>query len=162
MDAIRQEIRRCLRGARLPRTAAPAAPSSRPPLPRTPRAVLFDVYGTLLLDAARPARGPLSAAARARSLLRRHRVELPREGLAARIAEAVAGEHASLRGRGIRHPEVRIERLWSSILPGRGDDALDRGPERHGLQPLRRHAVLREQLPLQGAPLQLVQLRPRR
>ena len=31
----------------------------------------------------------------------------------------------------------------------------DRGPERHGLQPLRRHAVLLEQLPLQGAAVQL-------
>ena len=31
-----------------------------------------------------------------------------------------------------------------------------RGPERAGLQPLRRHALLRQQLPLQGAPLQLV------
>ena len=30
-----------------------------------------------------------------------------------------------------------------------------RGPERHGLQPLRRHALLLEQLPLQGAALQL-------
>ena len=28
-------------------------------------------------------------------------------------------------------------------------------PERHGLQPLRRHALLLEQLPVQGAPLQL-------
>lgn len=121
MDAIRQEIRRCLRGARLPRTAAPAAPSSRPPLPRTPRAVLFDVYGTLLLDAARPARGPLSAAARARSLLRRHGVPMDPEDLREVLAGAIEGERASLRGRGIPHPEVRIERLWSSILPGRGD-----------------------------------------
>ena len=30
-----------------------------------------------------------------------------------------------------------------------------RRPERHGLQPLRRHALLLEQLPVQGAPLQL-------
>ncbi len=32
------------------------------------------------------------------------------------------------------------------------------GPQRHGLQPLRRHALLLEQLPLQGAALQLLQL----
>ena len=36
-----------------------------------------------------------------------------------------------------------------------------RGPERDGLQPLRRHAVLLQQLPVQGAPLQLLRL-PRR
>ena len=40
-------------------------------------------------------------------------------------------------------------------LPGGGDDAQRRRPERHGLQPLRRHALLLEQLPVQGAPLQL-------
>ncbi len=46
-------------------------------------------------------------------------------------------------------------------LPGRGHRAQQRRPERHGLQPLRRHALLRQQLPLQGAPLQLLQLSPR-
>ena len=40
-------------------------------------------------------------------------------------------------------------------LPGRGDGAQPRGPERDDLQPLRRHAVLLEQLPLQGAAVQL-------
>ena len=35
-----------------------------------------------------------------------------------------------------------------------------RGPERDGLQPLRRHALLLEQLPLQGAALQLPRLPP--
>jgi molybdopterin-containing oxidoreductase family iron-sulfur binding subunit len=41
-------------------------------------------------------------------------------------------------------------------LPGGRDRAQRRGPERHGLQPLRRHAVLLEQLPVQGAALQLL------
>ena len=40
-------------------------------------------------------------------------------------------------------------------LPGGRDDAQRRRPERHGLQPLRRHALLLEQLSVQGAPLQL-------
>ena len=51
-------------------------------------------------------------------------------------------------------PAVR-ERAVRSGLPGGGDDAQRRRPERHGLQPLRRHALLLEQLPVQGAPLQL-------
>ena len=38
----------------------------------------------------------------------------------------------------------------------------ERRPERHGLQPLHRHAVLLEQLPLQGPALQLLQLQPGR
>ena len=41
-------------------------------------------------------------------------------------------------------------------LPRGRHRAQRRGPERHGLQPLRRHALLLEQLPLQGAALQLL------
>ena len=41
------------------------------------------------------------------------------------------------------------------VCPVAATVALDRRPERHGLQPLRRHAVLRQQLPLQGAAVQL-------
>ena len=47
------------------------------------------------------------------------------------------------------------ERAVRGGLPGGGDRAQRRRPERHGLQPLRRHALLLEQLPVQGAPLQL-------
>ena len=47
------------------------------------------------------------------------------------------------------------ERAVRGRLPGRRDRAQRRGAERHGLQPLRRHAVLLEQLPVQGPPLQL-------
>ena len=51
-------------------------------------------------------------------------------------------------------PAVR-ERAMRTRLSGRRDDAQRGRPERHGLQPLRRHALLLEQLPIQGATLQL-------
>ena len=51
-------------------------------------------------------------------------------------------------------PAVR-ERAVRGGLPGGGHGAQRRRPERHGLQPLRRHALLLEQLPVQGAALQL-------
>ena len=38
----------------------------------------------------------------------------------------------------------------------------DGRPQRDGLQPLHRHALLREQLPVQGAPVQLLRLQPAR
>ena len=57
-------------------------------------------------------------------------------------------------------PAVR-ERPVRAGLPGGGDRAQPRRAERHGLQPLHRHAVLRQQLPVQGAAVQLLQL-PRR
>ena len=47
------------------------------------------------------------------------------------------------------------ERAVRGRLPGRRDRAQRRRAERHGLQPLRRHALLLEQLPVQGPPLQL-------
>ena len=47
------------------------------------------------------------------------------------------------------------ERAVRAGLPGRRDGAQRRRPERHGLQPLRRHALLLEQLSVQGPPLQL-------
>ena len=57
------------------------------------------------------------------------------------------------------HPVHAVrERALRKRLPGAGDHAQSRRPERHGVQPLRRHAVLRQQLSLQGAPLQLPQL----
>ena len=43
-------------------------------------------------------------------------------------------------------------------VPGQRHGAQPRRPQRDGLQPLRRHAVLLEQLPVQGAALQLVRL----
>ncbi len=51
-------------------------------------------------------------------------------------------------------PAVR-KRAVRTGLPGGRDGAQLRRPERHGLQPLHRHAVLLEQLPVQGAALQL-------
>ena len=57
------------------------------------------------------------------------------------------------------HPARRLRALRGGALrerlPGQRHDAQPRGAERDGLQPLHRHALLREQLPVQGAPLQL-------
>ena len=47
------------------------------------------------------------------------------------------------------------ERALRARLPGRGNDPQLGRAERHGLQPLRRHALLLEQLSVQGPPLQL-------
>ena len=51
-------------------------------------------------------------------------------------------------------PAVR-KRALRAGLPGRRHGAQRGRPERHGLQPLHRHAVLLEQLPVQGAAVQL-------
>ncbi len=53
------------------------------------------------------------------------------------------------------------QRAVRARLPGQRHRAQRRGAERHGVQPLRRHALLLEQLPLQGAALQLLPLQRR-
>ena len=47
-------------------------------------------------------------------------------------------------------------------LPGRGDRPRHRRPQRDGLQPLRRHPLLLQQLPVQGPAVQLLRLFARR
>ena len=65
------------------------------------------------------------------------------------------------RSRTIRRPTTsRCRACSASTRPARSSapwtpPSQQRGAERHGLQPLRRHPVLLQQLPLQGAPLQL-------
>ncbi len=89
------------------------------------------------------------------------------EQVIARPRDALDPHRPLLQRRSERAPHVRFqplhlpavrERAVRAGLPGRGHDAQRRGPERHGLQPLHRHALLRQQLPVQGAALQLLQL----
>ena len=85
---------------------------------------------------------PRDALAPHRPLLRRRRGDARRR----RPADALPA---------LREGAVRVR------LPGQRDRPQPRRPERDGLQPLRRHAVLLQQLPVQGPPLQLVQLHRR-
>src|SRR6185295_8082225 len=85
-----------------------------------------------------------------RDALAPHRPLLPgRAGVAVLHGDAAHAVPA-LRGGAVR---VRV--------PGQRHRSLRRGAERDGLQPLRLHPVLPEQLPVQGAPLQLLPLHQR-
>ncbi len=85
--------------------------------------------------------------ARARDALAAHRPLLPRR----------RGEPRGLPPAGAVHA-VR-ERALRAGLPRRGHLPQRGRPERHDLQPLRRHALLLQQLPVQSPPLQLLPLR---
>ncbi|MCZ7683128.1 MAG: hypothetical protein M5U28_31695 [Sandaracinaceae bacterium] len=85
----------------------------------------------------------------------------------ARPRDALDARRSLLRGRGRgrsagRHPADALPALRGGALrervPGQRDGAQPRGHQRDGLQPLHRHAVLHEQLPLQGAAVQLPRL----
>jgi putative hydrolase of the HAD superfamily len=90
------------------------------PLPGI-RAVLFDVYGTILAarqgevgpHADTPARAA-AAALRAAGFPPRRVGTGPRA--AALLAAAIAAEHTRKRQAGIRHPEVDIRAIWTRVL----------------------------------------------
>jgi len=81
---------------------------------------------------------------------------------AARARDALAADRSLLRGRPRRRrrapPAGDVHAVRAGAvrggLPGRRHLPQQRRAQRHGLQPLRRHALLLQQLPLQGAPLQ--------
>ena len=88
-----------------------------------------------------------------------------KEQVAARTRDALDSRRSLLRRQRLRHRGRGVpsagtlhavrERAVRGRLPGRRHVTQRRRPERHGLQPLRRHALLLEQLPVQGAAVQL-------
>ena len=121
------------------------------------RAVLFDIYGTLLVSASgdigSEAAAPLQDALA--SLLGRYDVVMPPQTLLRRRVEEIRRSHA--RQAEVDHPEVRIERIWRAVLGPR--TALSR-------RSLRRFAVEFEMLsnpvwPMPGARQLIDSLRAR-
>ena len=87
--------------------------------PGFPKALLFDIYGTLFISAS----GDISLAeeqqGRAdplKDLVRQLGLSVDIDSLPQHFIEAVKGEHQRLREKGIPYPEVRVEELWARIL----------------------------------------------
>lgn len=76
------------------------------------RAVIFDIYGTLLIAPAGGVRPDPAADAKLRAVIRQFGYEPP-ESPSAEIHSAVARHHASS---GVPHPEVDLRALWREIL----------------------------------------------
>jgi len=88
-------------------------------LQRPLRAVLFDVYGTLIISASGDislAREHLSANPDVAALLARMDIKIPPDELCDRLAAAVQADHARQRKKGIDWPEVVIEEIWAHAL----------------------------------------------
>ena len=103
----------------------------------------------------RPGRRQAGGLARPRDALAAHRPLLRRARRDRRDGGRAGGHQRAARVRAVRGSALR-ERL-----PGQRHDARPRGAERDGVQPLHRHAVLRQQLPVQGPQVQLPQLAQR-
>jgi putative hydrolase of the HAD superfamily len=99
----------------------PTGAVERGRLPRPPRAVLFDVYGTLLVHRREGGRAAAARWAATGGALARER---DAAALEAALAAGIAEEHRRLRAAGLAHPEVRIEETWRRIFPGRSPGEL--------------------------------------
>ncbi len=120
----------------LSRPLDPLPALAQPSLKRLPeiRAILFDIYGTLLVSSS----GDIGAARKA------NREDALREALAAAGfsgADRAAGEtgvrlldqniaeaHAARRREGIEHPEVEIREIWRSVIEGILETKAVQGP----------------------------------
>ncbi len=89
-------------------------------------AMLFDVYGTLLISrAGEIGFDPAISQPRAeiQDLLRRYDIRATPERISAELQQAVGISHAKSREMGISHPDVDIARIWQTVL-GSTDTAM--------------------------------------
>lgn len=104
------------------RPLAPLATGERPILRRLPgiRAVLFDIYGTLMISANGDVggAGAVSPDAAFRSALAAAGVRVAAEEQlkAETLVEQIHREHAAQRAGGVAHPEVDIVAIWQRTL----------------------------------------------
>lgn len=83
------------------------------------RAVLFDIYGTLLVSHAgdiNRVRDNRQTAVRLDALLKAYHFKGSAEDLMARFFRTIAAVRDSRRRQGVAHPEVEIDRIWKQVL----------------------------------------------
>ncbi len=106
---------------RLIRPLAPIPTAIAPSLERMQpfAAMLFDVYGTLLISGSGDigvSRDQSIKTVGLHDLLERYGIKRTADDLAAEVQRAVEKGHAEARQRGIDHPEVDILRIWKAVL----------------------------------------------
>ena len=82
-------------------------------------ALLFDVYGTLLVSGAGEVglrAGNPTGQDRILELLQRYGIELSPQELRQALVRAIEAEHRKLKKRGVPFPEVDIRRVWKDVL----------------------------------------------
>ncbi|MDJ0782865.1 MAG: HAD family hydrolase [Desulfosarcinaceae bacterium] len=115
-----------------PRRPRPTNESPRGALRRPVRAVLFDVYGTLLISASGDidAGGDGESGMGSTDALDRRVRDLgfvpPADGVRSALRGAIRQTHRRLRSRGFSHPEVVIEKVWGELYPAASESALRR------------------------------------
>jgi putative hydrolase of the HAD superfamily len=83
------------------------------------KCVLFDIYGTLFISGTGDiglAQKSEAPSTRLQTLLLKYDISTPPEPLLKSFFEAIEKQHDSLRIKGVDFPEVKIEKIWSSVL----------------------------------------------
>ena len=113
----------------------PLAPKPTELAPRLQRlsdveAVLFDVYGTMLISAS----GDIGTDSKehkihaARETMDMFKIDtsVPAAELIRKLEQSILKEHATLKARGVKYPEVVIAEIWQDVLCGRpGAEEID-------------------------------------
>ncbi len=96
---------------------------------RSPKALLFDIYGTLFISGSGGI-GARSAEAFSKddleALLARYAIPGPARLLTADLQQAIRRAHARLRGKGVDFPEIDIRRIWHGLLPDLNPERIER------------------------------------
>ncbi len=102
------------------RPLAPLSTGIAPDLAAMQRfsAMLFDVYGTLLISGAGDGytREPAQRAADVQGLLQRYGIDCTPDRLAGALARTIQRSHSDQRRNGVDHPEVDIIQVWRKVL----------------------------------------------
>lgn len=86
---------------------------------RSFRAVVFDVYGTLVISGAGDigvSRESCPQTDRLPSLLHRYGIDIAPDKLGQRLQSAIRASHAAARKQGVDWPEVDIVNIWAQVL----------------------------------------------
>ncbi|MGO9411344.1 MAG: HAD family hydrolase [Spirochaetia bacterium] len=104
--------------------AVPTGVTDLGSLPRKPRAVLFDVYGTLLIRIGDLHPRHAAQQRGVEAITRRHRLPTTASKLMADLQSLISQRHAAQRALGKENPEVSIESIWAGLFPDRPPDEL--------------------------------------
>ena len=110
-----------------PLTPVPTGISPAGGLHRPVRCILFDVYGTLFISGTGDigmTRGHDLRSDLLRSLIDRYQLALSPDLLREAFLAEIERTHQQMKTRGVDFPEVAYDRIWASVLPGMGPEAI--------------------------------------
>ena len=88
-------------------------------LPGDIHGIMFDIYGTLFISGCGDIGVSQETAARPQridALRQKYHINLDAQTLQERLFGAIKAAHRQMKAEGIGHPEVQIDRIWSSVL----------------------------------------------